>query len=105
MIPGLPTLFQLCVALRSGPRELMALPPWLVCRKRLSRVQARACKRRQIGELVQRAGELGARLLAQPSQVFMERAARPSRTKQGSAVRLAEYLNAVMISLREDRAA
>jgi hypothetical protein len=59
----------------------------------------------KMGPLVQRAGELRARLVAHPSQAFTGEGRAIVADKLGTAVTLAECLNAVMISLLEDRAA
>jgi hypothetical protein len=68
------------------------------------------CKREPVsadkmGPLVQRAGELRARLLAHPSQAFTGEGRAAVADKLGAAVTLAECLNVVLISLLEDRAA
>ena len=92
MLPSVPTLCRLCVALHSGPYELMGFPP--------------------VASLPQAAQlevppELAnyARLLAHPSQALTGEGRATVADKLGSAVTLAECLNTVMISLLEDRAA
>ena len=62
------------------------------------------CKREpvsadKLGELVQRAGELRARLVAHPSQEFTGEGRATVADKLGAAVNLGECLSAVMASL------
>ena len=68
------------------------------------------CKREPVsadkmGPLVQRAGELRARLLDHPSRAFTREGRAAIADKLGAAVTVAECLNVVLISLLEDRAA
>ncbi len=67
------------------------------------------CKREpvsadKLGELVQRAGELRARLVAHPSQAVMGEGRATVVDKLGAAVSLGECLSAVMASLLEHKA-
>jgi hypothetical protein len=68
------------------------------------------CKREpvsadKLGELVQRAGELRARLLAHPSQAITGEGRAAVADKLGAAVSLGECLSAVMASLLDHKAA
>jgi hypothetical protein len=58
----------------------------------------------KLGKLVQRAGELRARLLAHPSQALTGEGRATVADKLGAAVRLAECLSAVMASLLDHKA-
>ncbi len=67
------------------------------------------CKREpvstdKLGELVQRAGELRARLVAHPSQAFTEEGRSTVADKLGAAVSLGECLSAALASLLEHKA-
>ena len=67
------------------------------------------CKREpvsadKLGELVQRAGELRARLVAHPSQAFTGEGRATVADKLGAAVSLGECLSAVLASLLEHKA-
>jgi hypothetical protein len=67
------------------------------------------CKREpvsadKLGELVQRAGELRARLVAHPSQAFTGEGRATVADKLGAAVSLGECLSAVLASLLDHKA-